>query len=128
MTGWLNIEMLKSGANLVQVFIGNLKEWCIVLAQYRQTQLIWLLDVNQFTYICYVEFLGSLAHIVDQARDEFFKLKCCSFNSKNLEKHFKKACAQFYILKGVDDPNLKQVYLNQLPEPLGNKTLKFLEF
>lgn len=74
-------------------------------------------------YNIYVKFLDSPTHIADQAREESFKLKCCYFNPKDLEKHFKKASVRFYILKGVDDPNLKQTYLNQLPEPLGNETL-----
>lgn len=71
-----------------------------------------LLDVDQFMHKIYMEFLGSSTYLKDQAREEFFKLKCCSFNQKHLEQHFKKVRARFYILIRVDDPNLKQVYLN----------------
>lgn len=67
--------MLKLGANLVQVltsfvshFTGDLKEWWIALAQYRQTQLLQIPDIDKFMYNIYVEFLGSPAHIADQAR------------------------------------------------------------
>lgn len=55
-------------------------------------------------------------------------LKCCSFIPKGLERHFKKVRARFYVFKGVDDPNLKRAYLNQLLNPFGSETLKYLEF
>ncbi|VVA99252.1 unnamed protein product [Arabis nemorensis] len=33
---------------------------------------------------------------------------------------------RFYALNGIDDVNLKQAYLNSLPEPLGNETSRVL--
>ncbi|XP_010445614.1 PREDICTED: uncharacterized protein LOC104728315 [Camelina sativa] len=33
---------------------------------------------------------------------------------------------RFYALNGIDDVNLKQAYLNSLPEPLGNETSRIL--
>ena len=34
------------------------------------------------------EFLGSATHYTEVARDEFLLMKCCSFERKDLEKHF----------------------------------------
>lgn len=34
---------------------------------------------------------------------------------------------RYYLLKGMDDPNLKQAFLNSLLEPLGNEAFKLLE-
>lgn len=53
---------------------------------------------------------------------------CITFMWNSWIVHFKIVRARFYILKGVDDLNLKQAYLNQFLEPLGNETLKYLEF
>lgn len=33
----------------------------------------------------------------------------------------------FYLLGGMDDPNLKQAFLNSLPEPLSNEAHKLLK-
>nr|GEW91102.1 putative zinc finger, CCHC-type [Tanacetum cinerariifolium] len=61
------------------------------------------------------------------AREEFLKMKCCSFQMKDLEKHYDRMSQQFYYLNGVDDVNLKQVHLNSFLESLGNETYQALE-
>ncbi|KAK9287735.1 hypothetical protein L1049_016175 [Liquidambar formosana] len=53
-------------------------------------------------------------------------MKCCSFNRKDLEKHFNQMSQCFYTINGMDDVNLKHLFLNSLPEPLGNETLKVM--
>jgi len=55
-------------------------------------------------------------------------MKCCSFKRKDLEKHYERMLKRFYALNSIDDVNLKQTYLNSLPEPLGNKTSRLLSF
>lgn len=84
MTEWINIELQKPSATLHQVltnfisyFTSDLQEWWITLAQYKQIQSLQLLDVDQFMHKIYMEFLGSSTYLEDQAREEFFKLKCC---------------------------------------------------
>ncbi|GJR48873.1 putative zinc finger, CCHC-type containing protein [Tanacetum coccineum] len=61
------------------------------------------------------------------AREEFLKMKCCSFQKKDLEKHYDRMSQRFYCLNGVDDVNLKQVFLNSFPESLGNEAYRALE-
>jgi len=53
-------------------------------------------------------------------------MKCCSFQKTDLEKHYAGMSSRFYAISGLDDANLKQAYLNSLPEPLGNETAKML--
>ncbi|GJZ18952.1 putative zinc finger, CCHC-type containing protein [Tanacetum coccineum] len=54
-------------------------------------------------------------------------MKCCSFQKKDLEKHYDRMSQRFYCLNGVDDVNLKQVFLNSFPESLGNEAYRALE-
>ncbi|GJS21715.1 putative reverse transcriptase domain, viral movement protein [Tanacetum coccineum] len=54
-------------------------------------------------------------------------MKCCSFQKKDLEKHYDRMSHRFYCLNGVDDVNLKQVFLNSFPESLGNEAYRALE-
>ncbi|GJT28773.1 putative zinc finger, CCHC-type containing protein [Tanacetum coccineum] len=61
------------------------------------------------------------------AREEFLKMKCCSFQKKDLEKHYDHMSQRFYCLNGVDDVNLKQVFLNSFPESLENEAYRALE-
>ncbi|GKC18952.1 putative zinc finger, CCHC-type containing protein [Tanacetum coccineum] len=61
------------------------------------------------------------------AREEFLKMKCCSFQKKDLEKHYDRMSQRFYCLNRVDNVNLKQVFLNSFPESLGNEAYQALE-
>ncbi|GMN52804.1 hypothetical protein TIFTF001_021947 [Ficus carica] len=38
----------------------------------------------------YSEFCGEENQIIEQARSEYFKMKCCSIHKKALEVHFQK--------------------------------------
>ncbi|KAL6002586.1 hypothetical protein ACLOJK_022805, partial [Asimina triloba] len=46
-------------------------------------------------------------------------------NLSNLEKHYAGMSARYYLLGGLDDTNVKQVYLNSLPPPLGDDTKRY---
>nr|GEX15924.1 hypothetical protein [Tanacetum cinerariifolium] len=61
------------------------------------------------------------------AREEFLKMKCCSFQKEDLEKHYDRMSQRFYYLNGVDDVNLKQVFLNSFLESRGNEAYQALE-
>ncbi|ESQ39483.1 hypothetical protein EUTSA_v10001272mg [Eutrema salsugineum] len=65
-------------------------------------------------------------HYTIQAREEYMSMRCCSFKRKDLEKHYERMSKRFYALNGIDDVNMKQAYLNSLPEPLGNETSRIL--
>ncbi|GJR02302.1 hypothetical protein Tco_0525286 [Tanacetum coccineum] len=73
------------------------------------------------------EFISSPWEHTTYAREEFLKMKCCSFQKKDLEKHYDRMSHQFYCLNGVDDVNLKQVILNSFPKYLGNEAYRALE-
>lgn len=92
---------------------------------YRQIQVTRasLLDL----LFIYTEFLGSTNHYSNQAREEHLKMKCCSLQRKDLEKHYDNMSKRFYVLNGMDDVNHKQPYLNLLPKPLGDEILKILD-
>nr|GEW82964.1 RNA-directed DNA polymerase homolog [Tanacetum cinerariifolium] len=64
---------------------------------------------------------------ITHAREEFLKMKCCSFQKKDLEKQYDRMSQRFYCLNVVDDVNLRQVFLNSFPESLGNEAYRALE-
>ncbi|KAL0386398.1 UNVERIFIED_CONTAM: polyprotein [Sesamum latifolium] len=45
-------------------------------------------------------------------------MKCCSLKRKDLDFHFKRMSEKFYMLNGLNDPNLKHVFLASLPQEL----------
>lgn len=53
-------------------------------------------------------------------------MKCCSFKRKDLKRHYSNMLSRLYAISGLDDPNLKQAFLNSLPNPLGNEAAKIL--
>ncbi|KAL2518517.1 Reverse transcriptase domain-containing protein [Abeliophyllum distichum] len=106
---------------------GFMKDWFDSLGQYRQLQYLNAPTVDEFLNALYWEFCGKQDHLKDIARKEFFKLKCCSYNPKDLNKHFENAVRRFYLIGGMDDPNIKQAYLEYIPQPLGQETLRVIE-
>ena len=53
-------------------------------------------------------------------------MKCCTFERKDLEKHFDRMSRRLYSFNGVDDINSKHSFLNSLLEPLGDETLRMM--
>ena len=73
---------------------------------------------SQFLGIIHQEFLGDIAIIQKRNSQEYFEMKCCSLNRKDLEKHYKKMAAKYYPLGGNNNPPLKQVFIASLPDEL----------
>ncbi|XP_022880271.1 uncharacterized protein LOC111397527 [Olea europaea var. sylvestris] len=106
---------------------GFLKDWYDALGEYRQIQYSNSPTIDAFIESLYWEFWGKTDHLKDIAREEFFKLKCCSYNPKDLDKHFHNASRRYYLIGGMDDTNIKQAYLESIPQPLGQETLRMIE-
>ncbi|QCD84057.1 hypothetical protein DEO72_LG2g4407 [Vigna unguiculata] len=64
------------------------------------------------------EFIGDGAITDRKIRQEFFEMKCCSLNMKDLDRHFKRMIQRFYLLNGGNDPSLKNTYVASLPVDL----------
>ncbi|PWA40491.1 zinc finger, CCHC-type [Artemisia annua] len=65
---------------------GRLRDWYQSLGEYRQLQLQQSNSPEEFIGIIYSEFIGSPFEHTICARDEFLKMKCCSFQKKEVEK------------------------------------------
>ncbi|GJS27310.1 hypothetical protein Tco_0487930 [Tanacetum coccineum] len=89
---------------------GRLRDWYHSLGKYHQLQIQQSISPEAFMSIIYSEFIGSPWECTAHAREEFLKMKYC-----------------FYYLNGVDDVNLKQVFLNSFTESLGNEAYQALE-
>ncbi|GKA85638.1 hypothetical protein Tco_0807292 [Tanacetum coccineum] len=86
----------------------RLRDWYHSLGEYRQLQIQQSISPEAFMSIIYSEFIGSPWEHTAHAREEFLKMECCSFQKKDLEKHYDRMSQRFYCLNGVDDVNLKQ--------------------
>ncbi|ESQ50196.1 hypothetical protein EUTSA_v10002230mg [Eutrema salsugineum] len=124
MNAWLTEQLLNPRATLPTVidklishFHGRLRQWWISLRDYRPLQIRQSQSVDTVMGHIHNKFL---------AREEYMSMRCCSFKKKDLEKHYERMSKRFYALNGIDNVNLKQAYLNSLPEPLGNKTSRIL--
>ncbi|KAJ0106217.1 hypothetical protein Patl1_18553 [Pistacia atlantica] len=127
-------ELIKPNATLLAVFeaivarfMGILKQWWNNLGPYRQRQVIEVQSPEQFIGFILKEFIGDSQNRIDQLREEFFKLKCCSFDRKDLQTHFQRASLRFYEIGGPDDPNIKQAYLSSIPDSLSQETQRLIE-
>lgn len=92
-----------------------------------QLQALQSILVDDLMTLIHNEFLGEITHQTSIVREEFLSMKCCSFKRKDLERHYNNMPKRFYLLKGMDDPKLKQDFLNSLLEPLGNEAFKLME-
>ncbi|KAL2534384.1 putative zinc finger protein [Abeliophyllum distichum] len=119
---WCSAELQKSlmtHTAVIKSFLarltGFLRDWYDSLGEYRQLQYLNSPTVEQCMNALYWEFCGRQDHLKDIAREEFFKLKCCSYNPNDLDKHFQNAAKRYYLIGGMDDPNIKQAYLESIP-------------
>ncbi|KAJ0888866.1 putative viral movement protein [Helianthus annuus] len=106
---------------------GRLRDWYVSLGEYRQTNILNSKTPEEFINNIFYEFIGNPVDHTIRAREEFLKMKCCSFRPKDLEKHYNRMSERFYCLQGIDDVNLKQVFLNSFPESLANEAYRALE-
>ena len=74
-------------AKFVARLTGRIREWWINLGEFRQRR-AQSKKLEDFFKILHNEFLGSPAHYIEIAQEEFLAMKCCSFERKDLEKHF----------------------------------------
>nr|GEZ91791.1 putative zinc finger, CCHC-type [Tanacetum cinerariifolium] len=67
---------------------GRLRDWYHTLGKYRQLQIQQSISPEAFMSIIYSEFIGSPWEHTAHATEEFLKMNCCSFQKKDLEKHY----------------------------------------
>ncbi|KAK1398016.1 hypothetical protein POM88_007879 [Heracleum sosnowskyi] len=134
MHAWCTSELLQPGATMPSVadkfvarFHGRLRQWWIALGAYRQMMIKQSPSVDALIMYVHNEFLGAWDHYTNQAREEYLSMRCCSYKRKDLETHYERMSKRFYAINGIDDVNLKQTFLNSLPEPLGNETSGLLQ-
>ncbi|KAJ9544618.1 hypothetical protein OSB04_024325 [Centaurea solstitialis] len=103
---------------------GRLRDWYISLGEYRQMQLLQSPSPKALLHTIYAELIGNPIEHTVRAREEFLKMKCCSFRMKDLETHYNNMSKRFYCLNDIDDTNLKQLVINSLQKLFNQK--KFL--
>lgn len=79
-------------------------------------QFLVLQDLAQPIRIIYQHFVGNPEDLLTLKRREFYKRKCCSYDKKDLARHFKIMTRLFCVL-GLN-PNLKPVILSSLLYPI----------
>ncbi|GJS28659.1 putative zinc finger, CCHC-type containing protein [Tanacetum coccineum] len=80
---------------------GRLRDWYHSLGEYRQLQIQQSISHEAFMSIIYSEFIGSPWEHTTYAREEFLKMKCCSFQKKDLDKHYDRMYLQHMPFQGV---------------------------
>ena len=127
---WCTVELQalnSTVAHVITKFVARLtrriREWWINLREFRQRQAAQSKTLEDFFTILLNEFLGSSTHHIEVAWEEFLAMNCCSFERKDLKKHFDRMLRRFYSFNGMDDVNSMYTFLNSLPEPLGDETL-----
>ncbi|XVF86471.1 hypothetical protein PTKIN_Ptkin18bG0043000 [Pterospermum kingtungense] len=99
-------------------FVGTIKSFGDNIGEYRQLQWFNTPTVTETISHTAQIFCGQELHRMDKLREQFLKLKCCSLHPKDLARHYKKFSELFYLLGGFDDVNMKQAFLNSVPDDL----------
>lgn len=67
-------------------------------------------SIDYFINDLHGEFCGKPDHTEEKAYEEFFKLTCCFYKLlKTWTQHFKEVMNRYYILRGINDHNLKLI-------------------
>ncbi|KAK8283761.1 hypothetical protein V6Z12_D08G115900 [Gossypium hirsutum] len=128
---WLDTRRLteESQYNILSEFVsrftGMLKDWWNSVTQADQLQFLVLTDFSQAIRIIHSYFIGNPDDLLTLKRREFFKRKCCSYQKKDLSKHFYAMIKLHYALGS--EPSLKQAVVASLPDPIQQETFIALE-
>ncbi|XVF69281.1 hypothetical protein PTKIN_Ptkin11bG0068400 [Pterospermum kingtungense] len=102
-------------------FVGTIKSFWDSIKEYCQVQWFNTLTVTEaISYLAQI-FCGQELHRMDKLKEQFFKLKCCSLHPKDMARHYKRFSKLFYLLGGFDDVNMKQAFLNSVPDDLAQQ-------
>ncbi|KAL0289771.1 UNVERIFIED_CONTAM: polyprotein [Sesamum radiatum] len=130
-SAWIDLQLTREGATLSKVlkefasrFTGTLRDWFQSLGDYRQVQFSQATHPSIVLGAIHQEFIGDASLINKMASQEYFAMKCCSLKRKDLDFHFKRMSEKFYMLNGLNDPNLKHVFLASLPQRNCNRNIK----
>ncbi|KAK8579609.1 hypothetical protein V6N12_069923 [Hibiscus sabdariffa] len=121
---WMETQKLTRESNyeilteFVSRFKGVLRDWWSTIPPGDQMQFLVQQDFAAVIRAMHTHFLGNPDDVKTLQRKEFFKRKCCSFERKDLEKHFNSMIKLFFTLGA--DQSLKQVILASIPELLQN--------
>ncbi|MED6127662.1 hypothetical protein PIB30_090123 [Stylosanthes scabra] len=121
---WIDTRMTIPGMTLPQVhteFItritGNLREWMNSFSEYERMGLVNGTSEN-FLGLIHKEFLGDITIIQKRNSQEYYEMKCCSLNRRDLKIHYKRMINKYYSLGGNTNPPLKHVFVASLPDEL----------
>jgi len=124
MGAWLDTKFMKDADpyKVIEEFCcrmrGTLKEWYHNLRTVRQDQFHELGSIVAVLGTLHQEFIGEGKIIERKIRQEFFEMMGCSLKIKDLDRHFQRMNKRFYLLNGLNDPNLKNTYVASLPEEI----------
>ncbi|KAK2637101.1 hypothetical protein Ddye_031893 [Dipteronia dyeriana] len=65
--------------------------------------------------IIFREFFGDASQLYKQTRQEFFEMRCCSLDKRDIDYHYRGMSFRYHALGGINDETLRQVYMNSLP-------------
>ncbi|MED6173480.1 hypothetical protein PIB30_059886, partial [Stylosanthes scabra] len=121
---WIDTRMTILGMTLPQVhteFItrmtGNLREWTNGFSEYEKMGLVNGTS-EHFLGLIHKEFLGDITIIQKRNSQEYYEMKCCSLNRKDLKIHYKRMINKYYSLGGNTNPPLKHVFVASLSDEL----------
>ncbi|MED6124324.1 hypothetical protein PIB30_057918 [Stylosanthes scabra] len=121
---WIDTRMTIPGMTLPQVhteFItrmtGNLREWTNGFSEYERMGLVNGSSEN-FLGLIHKEFLGDITIIQKRNSQEYYEMKCCSLNRRDLKIHYKRMINKYYFLGGNTNPPLKHVFVASLLDEL----------
>ncbi|MED6147936.1 hypothetical protein PIB30_048500 [Stylosanthes scabra] len=125
---WVDTRMTILGMAFTQVhtefitrMIGNLREWMNGFSQYEKMGLVNGTS-EYFLGLIHKEFLGDITIIQKRNSQEYYEMKCCSLNRRDLKTHYKRIISKYYSLGGNTNPPLKHVFMASLPEELQPET------
>lgn len=63
----------------------------------------------------------------DEAKFEYFKMKCCSFQRPDLFKHYKEIYKRYHMLSGINGLSTKHAFISSLPKEISSQTFRLIK-
>ncbi|KAK8518961.1 hypothetical protein V6N12_012195 [Hibiscus sabdariffa] len=114
---WMDTQKLSRESHydilteFVSRFTGVLRDWWGTVSPGDQMQFLVQQDFSIIIRVLHTHFLGNQEDVKTLQRKEFFKRKCCSFERRDLEKHYNAMIKLFYALGAEqEDDDVESVF------------------
>ena len=123
-SAWVDLQKSKPNFNfeailreLISRFVGSMRDYFTSLGDAKQLMFTGI-SIEDALGMLHAEFVGNLEIFHKRQEQEFYQMKCCSLEIKDLQRHYQRMARTYYQLGGYNSRELRQTFVTSFSEEL----------